>query len=130
MTHRYAHFSFSNSRFFLPHTNFSSPFLERSHFVTISVIDIFSVGVGPSSSHTVGPMRAAKAFMESLPHAPAKVHTELRGSLSATGKGHATDRAVILGLAGWAPLTVPIDAKWRPSGQAKNNGAVGGVAFT
>lgn len=79
--------------------------------MTISVIDIFSVGVGPSSSHTVGPMRAAKTFMESLPHAPAKVHTELRGSLSATGKGHATDRAVILGLAGWAPLTVPIDAK-------------------
>ena len=47
--------------------------------MTISVIDIFSVGVGPSSSHTVGPMRAAKTFMESLPHDPAKVHTELRG---------------------------------------------------
>ena len=65
--------------------------------MTISVVDIFSVGVGPSSSHTVGPMRAAKSFVESLPALPAKVHTELRGSLSATGKGHATDRAVILG---------------------------------
>ncbi|WP_313546818.1 L-serine ammonia-lyase [Corynebacterium sp.] len=79
--------------------------------MTISVVDIFSVGVGPSSSHTVGPMRAAKSFVESLPAVPAKVHTELRGSLSATGKGHATDRAVILGLAGWAPLTVPVDAE-------------------
>lgn len=79
--------------------------------MTISVIDIFSIGVGPSSSHTVGPMRAAKRFIESLPSTPAKVHTELRGSLSATGKGHGTDRAVILGLAGWEPLTVPIDAK-------------------
>ena len=69
--------------------------------MTISVIDIFSIGVGPSSSHTVGPMRAAKRFIESLPSTPAKVHTELRGSLSATGKGHGTDRAVILGLAGW-----------------------------
>ena len=79
--------------------------------MTISVIDIFSIGVGPSSSHTVGPMRAAKRFIESLPSTPAKVHTELRGSLSATGKGHGTDRAVILGLAGWEPLTVPIDAQ-------------------
>lgn len=79
--------------------------------MTISVVDIFSVGVGPSSSHTVGPMRAAKSFVESLPAVPAKVHTDLRGSLSATGKGHATDRAVILGLAGWAPLTVPVDAE-------------------
>lgn len=79
--------------------------------MAISVVDIFSVGVGPSSSHTVGPMRAAKSFMESLPQAPARVHTELCGSLSATGKGHATDRAVILGLAGWTPLTVPVDAE-------------------
>ncbi|WP_293769296.1 L-serine ammonia-lyase [uncultured Corynebacterium sp.] len=78
--------------------------------MTISVTDIFSIGIGPSSSHTVGPMRAAKAFVESLPQYPAKVHTELRGSLAATGKGHATDRAVILGLAGWDPVTVPLDA--------------------
>ena len=64
--------------------------------MTISVTDIFSIGIGPSSSHTVGPMRAATAFLKSLPSHPAKVHTELRGSLSATGRGHATDRAVIL----------------------------------
>ncbi|APT92432.1 serine dehydratase [Corynebacterium phocae] len=79
--------------------------------MAISVCDIFSVGIGPSSSHTVGPMRAAKRFVESLEEFPAKVQAELRGSLSATGKGHATDRAVILGLVGWDPLTVPLDAK-------------------
>lgn len=79
--------------------------------MAISFTDIFSIGIGPSSSHTVGPMRAAKAFIESLPHVPARVHTELRGSLAATGRGHATDRAVILGLAGWDPLTVAIDAE-------------------
>ena len=98
--------------------------------MTISVIDIFSVGVGPSSSHTVGPMRAAKTFMESLPHAPAKVHTELRGSLSATGKGHATDRAVILGLAGWTPLTVPIDAKPLAGSFIPSEGTVEGPALS
>ncbi|NWO17913.1 MAG: L-serine ammonia-lyase [Corynebacterium sp.] len=79
--------------------------------MTISVVDIFSVSVGPSSSHTVGPMRAAKSFVESLPAVPANVHTELRGSLSATGKGHDTARAVILGPPGWTPLTVPVDAE-------------------
>ena len=79
--------------------------------MAISVTEIFSIGIGPSSSHTVGPMRAAKVFAESLHQYPAKVHTELRGSLAATGKGHATDRAVILGLAGWDPLSVPLDAE-------------------
>src|SRR5690625_7510571 len=73
-------------------------------------------------------MRAAKTFMESLPHDPAKVHTELRGSLSATGKGHATDRAVILGLAGWAPLTVPIDAKPLAGSFIPSEGTVEGPA--
>lgn len=67
--------------------------------MAISVTDIFSIGIGPSSSHTVGPMRAALAFLKTLPEHPAKVHTELRGSLSLTGRGHGTDRAVILGLA-------------------------------
>ncbi|WCZ32606.1 L-serine ammonia-lyase [Corynebacterium massiliense] len=79
--------------------------------MSVSVTDIFSIGIGPSSSHTVGPMRAAKAFIESLNEYPAKVTAELRGSLSATGKGHATDRATILGLVGWDPLTVPLDAE-------------------
>lgn len=94
--------------------------------MTISVTDIFSIGIGPSSSHTVGPMRAAKVFVESLPEFPAKVHTQLRGSLAATGKGHATDRAVILGLAGWEPLTVPLDAKPAPGSIIPSAGRVKG----
>jgi len=68
--------------------------------MTISVTDIFAIGIGPSSSHTVGPMRAAKQFLESLDTHPARVSAELRGSLSATGRGHASDRALIPGLAG------------------------------
>lgn len=55
--------------------------------MTISVTDIFAIGIGPSSSHTVGPMRAAKQFLESLDTHPARVSAELRGSLSATGRG-------------------------------------------
>lgn len=81
--------------------------------MTISVTDIFSIGIGPSSSHTVGPMRAAKAFVDSLPAAPHRVKAQLRGSLAATGRGHASDRAVILGLVGWDPLDVPLDAEPR-----------------
>ncbi|MEX3514057.1 MULTISPECIES: L-serine ammonia-lyase [unclassified Corynebacterium] len=96
--------------------------------MTISVVDIFSIGIGPSSSHTVGPMRAAKAFIDSLPQLPARVHTELRGSLAATGRGHATDRAVILGLAGWTPLTVPLDAEPDPSSPIPSEGRVTGPA--
>ena len=75
--------------------------------MTISVTDIFSIGIGPSSSHTVGPMRAAKQFLDSLEKHPAKVYTELRGSLSATGRGHASDRAVILGPVSYTHLTLP-----------------------
>ena len=76
----------------------------------LSVFDIFKVGVGPSSSHTMGPMVAARRFLDALrdgadrvPGAgpPARVGCRLHGSLAFTGKGHATDRAVILGLAGF-----------------------------
>ncbi|PZQ49382.1 MAG: L-serine ammonia-lyase [Rhodovulum sulfidophilum] len=77
----------------------------------LSVFDIFKVGVGPSSSHTMGPMVAAGRFLEALrtgdriPGAGeiARLGGRLRGSLAFTGKGHATDRAVILGLAGFRP---------------------------
>jgi L-serine dehydratase len=77
----------------------------------ISIFDIFKIGVGPSSSHTVGPMKAARAFAEGLGKdrhidATARVTVWLLGSLAWTGKGHATDRAVILGLAGTSPDTV------------------------
>lgn len=76
----------------------------------LSVTDLFSIGIGPSSSHTVGPMKAAAAFaheVASLGREPARVAAELYGSLGATGRGHATDRAVIWGLAGHHPRTCP-----------------------
>ncbi|MFN3613890.1 MAG: serine dehydratase beta chain, partial [Rubrimonas sp.] len=78
----------------------------------ISVFDVFKVGVGPSSSHTMGPMTAAGRFLALLRDpaarppgagAPARLTCRLHGSLAFTGKGHATDRAVILGLCGFTP---------------------------
>ena len=75
----------------------------------ISVFDIFKIGVGPSSSHTVGPMKAAHAFARDLAGLDGQVEmvgVTLHGSLAFTGKGHGTDSAVILGLAGSEPETV------------------------
>ncbi|WP_321813836.1 MULTISPECIES: L-serine ammonia-lyase [unclassified Paraburkholderia] len=82
--------------------------------MAVSVFDLFKIGIGPSSSHTVGPMRAALMFAEGLERdgllAPtASVKVELYGSLGATGKGHGTDRGVMLGLMGDAPDTVDPD---------------------
>lgn len=94
--------------------------------MTISVTDIFSIGIGPSSSHTVGPMRAAKSFINSLTAIPHRVQAELRGSLAATGRGHATDRAVILGLVGWDPLDVPLDAEPRADQPIPTKGSATG----
>lgn len=77
----------------------------------LSVFDMFRVGIGPSSSHTVGPMRAGLAFateLATLP-APSRIHIDLFGSLGATGRGHNTDRAVLLGLAGYSPESVSIE---------------------
>ncbi|WP_070154875.1 L-serine ammonia-lyase [Sphingobium phenoxybenzoativorans] len=76
----------------------------------ISVTDLFTIGIGPSSSHTVGPMRAARMFMESLPSQPERISCELFGSLALTGRGHATDKAILLGLSGERPETVDPDA--------------------
>jgi len=83
--------------------------------MAVSVFDLFKVGIGPSSSHTVGPMRAARLFVQRLLHdgqlaATARVRCALYGSLGATGKGHGTDKAVLLGLAGDEPDTVDVDA--------------------
>lgn len=75
----------------------------------LSVFDIFKIGIGPSSSHTMGPMVAASRFLEDLRELGAPVHrleARLYGSLAFTGKGHATDRAVILGLCGLVPETL------------------------
>jgi L-serine dehydratase len=72
--------------------------------------DVFKIGIGPSSSHTVGPMRAAERFVALLGErqaSVARIVVDLFGSLALTGRGHGTDRAVILGLAGYAPDTVP-----------------------
>ena len=79
--------------------------------MTLSIFDIFKIGIGPSSSHTVGPMRAARNFARSLqqvgqlPQVRA-LRVELYGSLAATGRGHGTDRGIMLGLMGEAPDTV------------------------
>jgi L-serine dehydratase len=87
--------------------------------VFISVFDIFKIGVGPSSSHTMGPMTAAAAFLNAVrdgaggafePATVTGLEAQLYGSLAFTGKGHATDRAVILGLMGFEPHSLDADA--------------------
>ncbi|BAK35094.1 L-serine dehydratase [Microlunatus phosphovorus NM-1] len=82
--------------------------------MALSALDMFSVGIGPSSSHTVGPMRAAALFAEGLAHdglldQVQRVQAELFGSLGATGHGHGSDKAVILGLQGNRPETIDTD---------------------
>ncbi|QHV96379.1 L-serine ammonia-lyase [Spirosoma endbachense] len=84
--------------------------------ITTSVFDLFKVGPGPSSSHTIGPMKAAFDFRQRLADLPTDlqqqadaIHVHLYGSLSATGKGHGTDRAVVAGLLGWQPETTDPD---------------------
>jgi L-serine dehydratase len=83
--------------------------------MAISVFELFKIGIGPSSSHTVGPMRAALQFVTGLQDAglldrTESVRAELYGSLGATGKGHGSDKAVLLGLQGEAPDLVDTDA--------------------
>jgi L-serine dehydratase len=83
--------------------------------MAVSVFDLFKIGIGPSSSHTVGPMRAARLFVQRLAHEGAlprvaRVACGLYGSLGATGKGHGSDKAVLLGLLGEAPDTVDVEA--------------------
>ena len=96
--------------------------------MAISVFDLFSIGVGPSSSHTVGPMRAARIFAAGLAEDGllgdvARLRVELYGSLGATGHGHGSDRAVVVGLEGETPEAVDaggIGARfeaWRTSGR-------------
>ncbi|OZA89412.1 MAG: L-serine ammonia-lyase, partial [Azorhizobium sp. 39-67-5] len=80
----------------------------------LSVFDVFKVGIGPSSSHTMGPMTAAARFLDLLRQSPnvgsaVRVKSTLHGSLAFTGKGHGTDRAVALGLLGWLPAALDLD---------------------
>ena len=92
--------------------------------MAVSVFDLFKVGIGPSSSHTVGPMRAARLFATALAHegllsSTTAIEVRLLGSLGATGRGHGSDSAVVLGLMGQQPETVEVDqvdgwlAPWR-----------------
>lgn len=80
----------------------------------ISVFDMYKIGIGPSSSHTVGPMKAGKEFIDHLVEQQqltqvTRLHIDVYGSLSMTGRGHNTDIAIILGLAGYLPDNVDID---------------------
>jgi L-serine dehydratase len=82
--------------------------------MAVSVFDLFKIGIGPSSSHTVGPMRAARMLALRLEaggviDATTRIRAELFGSLGATGKGHGSDKAVLLGLAGHEPDTVDVE---------------------
>jgi L-serine dehydratase len=79
--------------------------------MSVSVFDLFKIGIGPSSSHTVGPMRAAARFAKAAAvlgqqKPVVRIKAELYGSLGATGKGHGSDRAVMLGLEDLAPDTI------------------------
>jgi len=81
--------------------------------ITIRLLDLYRIGLGPSSSHTVGPMRAARFFREACLQSdtqPEEIEVDLKGSLSATGRGHAADVAILAGLHGWEPETCDIDA--------------------
>ena len=80
----------------------------------ISIFDMLKIGVGPSSSHTLGPWRAAERWIQELKDKKRfdkveKITVDLYGSLSLTGKGHATDYAVILGLTGADPERMPVE---------------------
>ena len=78
----------------------------------LSVFDMLKIGVGPSSSHTLGPWRAVQRWLGELAEAgvePAAVEVHLYGSLALTGRGHCTDQAVMLALLGYDPVTVPVD---------------------
>lgn len=82
--------------------------------MALSIFELFSIGIGPSSSHTVGPMRAARQFLLVLEKMDllekiSRVQTDLYGSLALTGKGHGTDKAILLGLSGFKPEDVEPD---------------------
>jgi L-serine dehydratase len=92
-----------------------------------SVFDLFKIGVGPSSSHTMGPMTAACRFVEALARdglleTVEQVQVDLYGSLALTGKGHATDRAILLGLAGERPDRIDPDAAERSVAEIRRTG--------
>ncbi|OKL49442.1 L-serine ammonia-lyase [Boudabousia liubingyangii] len=117
------------SQFTLPADLISGEAAPDADARPLSVFDMFRVGIGPSSSHTVGPMRAGLAFAQELegllseqPGELSKLEVELYGSLAATGRGHSTDRAVLMGLAGYDPQTVPASVVTDLFGQILESG--------
>jgi L-serine dehydratase len=99
----------------------------QTEIMAISVFELFKIGIGPSSSHTVGPMRAALLFANGLNESGKLAQTEaikseLYGSLGATGKGHGSDKAVLLGLQGEAPDQVDTDSVESKLAQIRNSG--------
>src|SRR4051794_41860969 len=96
--------------------------------MSVGVFDLFSVGIGPSSSHTVGPMRAAAAFVSELTakgllDQVASLRVDLYGSLAATGRGHGTMTATLLGLEGYHPeLILPDEVEERLASIAETGG--------
>jgi L-serine dehydratase len=95
--------------------------------IPVSVFDLFKIGIGPSSSHTVGPMRAARMFALDLRESgllgqTAAIRAELFGSLGATGRGHGSDRAVVLGLMGETPEDVDIESIPRRTAEVLQSG--------
>jgi L-serine dehydratase len=95
--------------------------------VFTSVFDMLKIGIGPSSSHTLGPWRACEQFLESLIDKlliqnVSVVHVDLYGSLALTGKGHGTDIAIILGLSGYDPETIPIHVVSEIPAKVKDSG--------
>ena len=90
----------------------------------LSIFEMFKVGIGPSSSHTMGPMVAAARFLDAMRASPFEFHglrASLHGSLAFTGVGHATDRATILGLAGFHPETYDADKAARSAGRNQSD---------
>ncbi|SNR90995.1 L-serine ammonia-lyase [Blastococcus mobilis] len=97
--------------------------------MALSAFDLYSIGIGPSSSHTVGPMRAAKMFVDGLADAGrlpevARIQAELFGSLGATGHGHGSAKAVVLGLEGEEPATVDTDSSDDRVARAREHGVL------
>jgi L-serine dehydratase len=96
----------------------------------LSVFDLFKIGIGPSSSHTVGPMVAAQRFLEATAGTAAhRIRVSLHGSLAFTGKGHGTDRAIILGLAGETPRNIDPDRVDSTLAQMRSTCRAGALHF-
>ena len=105
--------------------------LNRCSFMEecISVFDMLKIGIGPSSSHTLGPWRAAERFLKELQEKNilekiVKIKVDLYGSLSLTGKGHATDLAIMLGLSGQDPEYIPIENISKITNKIENNNEI------